>query len=296
MICGLQKEVGKKIQEEAINGSGIGYKMVSLVLDKIVGSSISRNHRRLQNYCSDETEKNQSHICSSDRMVLLAEETVVDDAVKSDRIYSRVAKFNKCPVKNPTAENSCSSFQFFVECDNGIKLFVDLAKDSPLNSSKTRNYEFSLPRDIDDHKHVRDDTVMANTTNGSAKLGDLQPQIPYIQSSANLNKIACTSNFLQSQNVTLTSPVVSTKKLEASRELRRTSSVLIPPHGANIGLSPFISQKSIWFSSPLVPPHKANRLLFPTSAVAHEKHWTSVSGEVYFFFSSLCNGHLLNST
>jgi len=137
---------------------------------------------------------------------------------------------------------------------------------------------------------------MANTTNGSAKLGDLQPQIPYIQSSANLNKIACTSNFLQSQNVTLTSPVVSTKKLEASRELRRTSSVLIPPHGANIGLSPFISQKSIWFSSPLVPPHKANRLLFPTSAVAHEKHWTSVSGEVYFFFSSLCNGHLLNST
>ena len=50
LICGLQKEVGKKIQEEAINGSGTGYKTVSLVLDKIVGSSISRNHRRLQNY------------------------------------------------------------------------------------------------------------------------------------------------------------------------------------------------------------------------------------------------------
>jgi len=83
---------------------------------KINFSSGVTFHRRLQNYCSDETEKNQSHICSSDRMVLLAEETVVDDAVKSDRIYSRVAKFNKCPVKNPTAENSCSKYEYIHIC------------------------------------------------------------------------------------------------------------------------------------------------------------------------------------
>lgn len=285
----MKKEVGEKLQEEAITGNGTRYKTVSLdtdtaslVLDKIADSSICLNHRRLQNYCSDETEKkNQSHICNRDRMVLLAEQTVVDDAVQNDSVYSGDAKLKKCPVKNPTAETSGSSFQFLVECDNGIKLSVDLAKDSPLNWMKTCNYEFSLPRDLDDHKHDRGDTVMTNTTNGSATLGDLRPQIPDIESSANLNQIACSSNFLQSQNVSFTSPVFSTKKPESSRELRRTSSVLIPPHGANRGLlSPFISQKSSRFSSPLNSSHKANRFLFPSSAVARGKHWTSVSEEI----------------
>jgi hypothetical protein len=107
-----KKEIGEKHQEEAITGDGTRYKTVSLdtdtaslVLDKIVDSSICLNHRRLQNYCSDETEKkNQSHICNRDRMVLLAEQTVVDDAVQNDRVYSGDAKLKKCPVKNPTAE------------------------------------------------------------------------------------------------------------------------------------------------------------------------------------------------
>jgi hypothetical protein len=107
-----KKEIGEKHQEEAITGDGTRYKTVSLdtdtaslVLDKIADSSICLNHRRLQNYCSDETEKkNQSHICNRDRMVLLAEQTVVDDAVQNDRVYSGDAKLKKCPVKNPTAE------------------------------------------------------------------------------------------------------------------------------------------------------------------------------------------------
>ena len=37
-------------------------------------------------------------------MVLLAEQTVVDDAVQNDRVYSGDEKLKKCPVKNPTAE------------------------------------------------------------------------------------------------------------------------------------------------------------------------------------------------
>jgi hypothetical protein len=103
----MKKEVGEKLQEEAITGNGTRYKTVSLdtdtaslVLDKIADSSICLNHRRLQNYCSDETEKkNQSHICSRDRMVLLAEKSVVDDAVQNDRGYSGDAKLKKCPVR-----------------------------------------------------------------------------------------------------------------------------------------------------------------------------------------------------
>lgn len=273
----MKKEVGEKLQEDC---NGTRYKAASLVLDTKANSSICLNHRTLQNYSSDEAEKkNPSHICSSDGMILLAEETVVDDAGKRDRVYSGHARFKKCPVNNPTAKTSGSSSQFFVECENGIKLSVDLIQDSPLNWMKTCNYEFSLPQDLDDHKHERGHTLMENTTNGSAKLGDLQPQIPDIKSSASLNQIACSSNFLQNQSITFTSPVVPTKKPEASRELRRTSTVLIPPHGANRVLSPFSSQKSSRFLS-LISAQKTNSFLFPSSAVARGKHWISDNEEI----------------
>ena len=60
-------------------------------------------------------KRRTSHICNRDRMVLLAEKTVVDDAMQNDRVYSGDAKLKKCPVKNPIAETSGSSFQFLVE-------------------------------------------------------------------------------------------------------------------------------------------------------------------------------------
>ena len=64
-------------------------------------------------------EKNQNNICSGDRIVLLAKEMIVNDAMKSDRVCSGDAKFKKSPFKNPTTETSSGSFHFSVECHNG---------------------------------------------------------------------------------------------------------------------------------------------------------------------------------
>ncbi|KAH9289610.1 hypothetical protein KI387_033727, partial [Taxus chinensis] len=250
----------------------------------------------LEEHCKNDTEKkSDNHIDIDNRNYLLAKKRAIDDEVaKHDGPCNQLPfcsgddEVEKSRGKMLTDEISDRSpstlFQFLVECDNGIKLFVDLENPSPSDWMKPQNYDFSLSQDLHEHKHSEHsqlksvkcpdiwevDVKLEDRKTGSDKLAGFLPWTSDFERS---------SNFLKSQNFSSTSAMASTKKMDVSREVRRTSSVLIPPHGANRGLSPFMTKKLSRFSSSFLSPQNANNISSSSSAIgnSHKSFSTQVN-------------------
>eukprot|EP01018_Ginkgo_biloba_P027341 Gb_24914 [translate_table: standard] len=167
-----------------------------------------------------------------------------------------------------------SSSQFLVDCENGIKLYVDLNNRNTEYCMKTQSYEFcssEVHECIAQWKGMKgfsisDDTSMVTENKlKSRHLTDLH--VLEVEKASNLplsvrdgHLGTSTSGFVAS-----TSPQNIPKKIEASREHRRMSSVLIPPHGANRCLSPLLSHGASRPPSPVIS-HGGNIFLSFSSA------------------------------
>eukprot|EP01018_Ginkgo_biloba_P022275 Gb_01451 [translate_table: standard] len=261
-------------------------------------------HETVKEHCNVETG-NKNCMDTGDTKGLVKETfpAAVDEAVHDGGLLSQIPLCSRDETSPQTVAQSNaghsdaspgSSFQFFVECDNGIKLFVDLKNNSPLDWMKNRNYEFSLPQDFHEHKLneqtqvkstkcpsiSKEDTIMTDKNIDSLKRDNSQPQFLDFERSANPSATNCSSNFPQTQKISAgsclpdsskqtslvasTSPWISAKNSEAPTDRRRTPSVLIPPHGANRGLSPLMSHCTSKFSSPFTC-HGANIFSAPSS-------------------------------
>lgn len=162
------------------------------------------------------------------------------------------------------------SSRYSVECDNGIKLFVDLKNRSLIEFRKAENYEFCSPEQKQECnsyaeplqlQHMKGLSTSEDIYNRaekkmlSNKAVSLNPHDSFGDSHLSTHSLGCAAS---------TSPKNMSKKIESSRELRRASSIIIPPHGANRCLRPRMSHGSRMLSSTLFP-HGASRFLSPYS-------------------------------
>lgn len=188
-------------------------------------------------------------------------EKKITPSVNTDLLSSDIGRINM--------SNEDSS-QYSVECDNGIKLYVDLKNRTPMEFRKAENYEFCSSERTDECNSDAE-PLQLHVMKGLSTSEDTYN----LAEKKMLSNKAILSNPLDSFGdrelgtprlgcVASTSPKNITKKIEPSRELRRASSILIPPHGANRCLSPSFSHSSRMLSSPLFP-HGASRFLSPYS-------------------------------
>jgi hypothetical protein len=188
--------------------------------------------------------------------------------VNTDLLSSDIGFINTSPE---------DSSQYSVECDNGIKLYVDLKNRTPIEFRKAENYEFcSSERTHECNSYAEplqlhvmkglstsEDTYnLAEKKMLSNKAISLNPLDSFGDSHLGTHRLGCVA-YTSSKNIL--------KKTEPSRELRRASSILIPPHGANRCLSSRMSHGSRMLSSPLFP-HGASRFLSTYSTGGSCRH------------------------
>lgn len=162
------------------------------------------------------------------------------------------------------------SSRYSVECDNGIKLYVDLKNRSLIEFRKADNYEFCSPEQNQECNSYAEPLQLQHmkglsTSKDIYDLGEkkmlsnkavsLNPHDSFRDCHLSTHSLGCVAS---------TSPKNVSKKIEPSREGRRASSIVIPPHGANRCLQPHISLGSKILPSPLFP-HGASRFLSPYS-------------------------------
>lgn len=162
------------------------------------------------------------------------------------------------------------SSRYSVECDNGIKLYVDLKNRSLIEFRKADNYEFCSPEQKQECNSYAEPLQLQHmkglsTSEDIYDLGEkkmlsnkavsLNPHDSFRDCHLSTHSLGCVAS---------TSPKNVSKKIEPSREGRRASSIVIPPHGANRCLQPRISLGSKILPSPLFP-HGASRFLSPYS-------------------------------
>ncbi|GLJ53537.1 hypothetical protein SUGI_1142200 [Cryptomeria japonica] len=229
---------------------------------------------------------NDKEIDIDDRKDLFEKEMAIDDeTVKHGQPCNQPLscrgndEVKKSMVKIQTAEvsNKSSSCQLFVCPVNGNKQFVDLENSSSSEWMKTHNCELSELKSASCKTICKVDVTAESRKIKSDKLTDFQPPTSDFERFSDQNPTTCSSKFLGSQNFGSILPF--TKKLDVCRERRRTSSFLIPPHGANRGLSSFMTKKSSRLSYTFISPKNTINVSFSSPSAIGDSH-KSVSTQV----------------
>ncbi|XP_057866940.2 uncharacterized protein LOC131074359 isoform X2 [Cryptomeria japonica] len=184
---------------------------------------------------------NDKEIDIDDKKDLFEKEMAIDDeTVKHDQPCNKLpscrgneVKKSMVKIQRAQVSNKSPSFQLFVCHVNRIKRFFDLENSSSLEWMKTHNCELSELKSASCKTICKVDVRAKSRKIKSDKLIDLQLLTLDFERFSDQNLTTCSSKFLGSQNFGSILPI--TKKLDVCRELRRTSSFLIPPHGANRG-------------------------------------------------------------
>ncbi|XP_057820586.1 uncharacterized protein LOC131033384 isoform X2 [Cryptomeria japonica] len=204
---------------------------------------------------------NDEEIDIDDRKDLFGKEMAVDDeTVKHDQPCNQPpscrgndeVKKSMVKIQTNQVSNKSSSFQLFVRHVNGVKQFVDLENSSSSEWMKPNKCELSELKSASCKTISKVDVTAESRKIMSDKITDFQLQSSDFERFSDQNPTTCSSKFLGSQNFGSMLPI--TKKLNVCRELRRTSSLLIPPHGANRGLYPLMTRKSSRLSYTFTSP------------------------------------------